>query len=325
MNKIKFLVVLGLLSSLFIATSCDNEPLDPALLDLINNPPVDPIPVNNGTFTATVDGEANFSAAQIIATYDDSSFGPELNIIGVMANGKRINFQIVNPTVETRSANMNDSNLLFFQYMASSNDSYSSVNDITNESTGTITITYFNTTTNKISGTFSFTGYGALDSSVQKQITNGVFNNITFDNSIVTNPSFAGSYLLTNFNTSIPTDLNGDGVNSTNQLNETSCFDGSLLTLNSNNTFVANSKGVEINIDGTQIDCFEDPNITGTWSVSGNQLTLTYTDSGNPYTDVYTISGNTLTYSIQNGSVVGTSGGDPVTLICDIAMVYTKQ
>jgi len=180
MNKLKFLLIILLFSTPFVYISCDDEPLDPLLLDSINNPPVNPTPVNNGTFTATIEGEGNFSAAQIIATYDDSSFGPELNIIGIMANGKRINFQIINPAVGSRAANMNDSSLLFFQYMASSNDSYSSVNSATNESTGTLTITSFNTTTNKISGTFSFTAYGALDSSVQKQITNGVFNNITF-------------------------------------------------------------------------------------------------------------------------------------------------
>ena len=51
--------------------------------------------------------------------------------------------------------------------------------------------------------------------------------------------SVVGTYLLTAFNTSIPTDLNGDGTASTNQMSETSCFNNSLFVLNSNNTFTA--------------------------------------------------------------------------------------
>lgn len=187
MKRMKFFAALLLISTSFFVTSCDNEPIDPVLLDLINNPIVEN-PINNGVFTASVDDGTNFSALQVIGTYDDSSFGPELNIVGLMANGKKINFQMINPTIETRAANNNSSTLLLFQYNSSSNDSYSSLNNTTNTSTGTITITDFNLVTNKISGTFSFTGYGLLDSSVQKQVTNGVFSNISFTNTVSVAP-----------------------------------------------------------------------------------------------------------------------------------------
>ena len=46
---------------------------------------------------------------------------------------------------------------------------------------GTLTLSQFNLTTKKISGTFSYTGYGALSSSTQVQITEGNLTNITFD------------------------------------------------------------------------------------------------------------------------------------------------
>jgi len=136
-----------------------------------------------------------------------------------------------------------------------------------------------------------------------------------------------GTYYMTAFNSSIPTDLNGDGTASVNQMNETNCFTGSFITLNSNNTFVANGKGLDINIDGTTstIECFDDGNFTGTWVLVGNQLSITYLDEGVEYTDVATLSGNTIVSTVEDGEVVGTtSGGEPVYLTSNLQIIYTK-
>ena len=132
---------------------------------------------------------------------------------------------------------------------------------------------------------------------------------------------------MTAFNSSVPTDLNGDGTASTNQMNETNCFAGNYIILNANNTFTANAKGVEISVTGSAsvLACYEDPLMNGTWSLSGNQLTLTYTDSGIVYDDVFTVVGNTLKISTQQGEVVGTtSTGEPVYLTANLELVYTK-
>ncbi len=148
------------------------------------------------------------------------------------------------------------------------------------------------------------------------------------DPSTFGNSGVAGTYLMTAFNSSVPTDLNNDGTRSTNQMNETNCFNGNTMILNSDNTFTATSKGIDIETNGTNetITCFVDPNITGTWSLSGNQLTLTYTEAGEQFTDVYTVSGSTLTLNITDGEIVGTtSGGDPVYLDAEIDIVFTKQ
>ena len=144
-----------------------------------------------------------------------------------------------------------------------------------------------------------------------------------------------GTYKLTNFNTSVPTDLNGDGVKSTNQLNETSCFNNSFLVINTNHTFAADSKGIEIdiNVDGvtgaiTQtIACFEDPPISGTWTKAGNVITFSYTENGDNITESFNIVGNTLQLTINNGEVVGTeqTTGAPVYLTSNITLIYTKQ
>ena len=330
MSKIKFISAFLLLFTMVTFTSCENEPIDSAIdLDDFNNGG------NNGVipgvFTATI-GADSFSAQSIIADYSDSAFGPELNIIGVMQNGKSMNIQIINPALGTRTANTEFSTLLLFQYSASANDLYSSLNTTANASTGTITITEFNLTTKKISGTFSFTGFGALNSATQKEITNGVFSNITFTDTTTIIPpptSVAGTYLLTAFNSSVPTDLNNDGTASTNQLNETTCFDNMLLTLNANNTFTANSKGIEIVFNGTvdEISCFADPNYTGTWALNGTILSLTYTDTGVEYTDNYTVTGNILTATISGGEIVGTetTTGAPVYLTSNLTIIFTKQ
>jgi hypothetical protein len=145
-----------------------------------------------------------------------------------------------------------------------------------------------------------------------------------------------GVYRLTAFNTSVPTDLNNDGVSATNQMTETTCMNDILLTLNSNNTFVGVSKGTEIAMDidvvtgeVTQtISCFTDPDVNGTWTLSGTSLSLTSIDpdTGEPVTDVFTVIGNTLQSTIHDGEVVGTAtGGEPVYLTCDITIIYTKQ
>lgn len=325
MNRIKVFAALLLIATSFFVTSCNNEPIDPTLLDLINNP-IDQNPVDPGVFTATVDDGTNFSALQTIGVYDDSSFGPELNIIGLTANGKKISFQILNPTIGTRAANTTASSLLLFQYSYNSNDTYSSLNNSTNTSTGTITITDFNVITNKISGTFSFTGYGLTNNAVERQVTNGVFTNISFTNNVTSDPSLilVGSYLLTSQNTSVATDINIDGVSSVNQMLETSCFNNSFLVLSADNTFTTDVKYPEINFTDNTLSCMSDPIVTGTWAVSGDQLTLTY-DGGTNAPVVYTISGNTLTTVITNVDIITQTADIFDYFSGNVTKIYTKQ
>lgn len=175
--------VLVLTLSFTIITSCDVEPLDNA------------IDVNNGggsgtvvtSFTAKVNG-ADFvaSSESIIGDYSPSSFGNELVISGSTSTGKNISITVINPAVATFPASFNVNNLTLLQYLDSSlgtNGGFTSYNQTTDVSTGTVTITHFDTVNNKVSGTFSFTAYNSTDTST-RSITNGVFNNISFDNSV---------------------------------------------------------------------------------------------------------------------------------------------
>ncbi|UUC44870.1 lipocalin family protein [Flavobacterium cerinum] len=140
--------------------------------------------------------------------------------------------------------------------------------------------------------------------------------------------NIAGTYKMTAFNTSVPTDLNGDGTPSTNQMNETSCFNNTMLVLSANNTFTSTGSSLEIVTDGTNttLECTEDPSYGGTWTLSGNILKLTYTEDGETYTDQYTVSGNTLKISLAEGLIVGSgSGGEPAYLTANIDIIFTKQ
>ncbi|WP_264521790.1 fibronectin type III domain-containing protein [Flavobacterium sp. N1994] len=132
-----------------------------------------------------------------------------------------------------------------------------------------------------------------------------------------------GTYTLTAFNTTPATDLNGDGTSSVNQMNEVNCFNNSLLVINANNTYLANSRGVDLSLTGGY-ECYTDPDDVGTWSLSGNQLTLTSSDITNP-PQVFIVSGSTLSTTFTNGSVLTNQGGVVVELTADITFVYTKQ
>ncbi len=148
------------------------------------------------------------------------------------------------------------------------------------------------------------------------------------DDSSSNSTNHAGTYFLTAFTIAEPQDLNGDGTSSSNILNETDCFEGGFIQLNSDNTFTASSEGMDITLtnEGVEVvECYDDGNFSGTWSASGNQITMTYSSDGDMYTDTFNISNNSITYTVEDGEVVGMSGGNPVYITTDISIVYTKQ
>ena len=177
MKNIKLITSIFLIFTAFTFTSCDVEPIDSA----INLDDFTPIGGGGaGSFTAKI-GSDNFVAQQVVAELSGSAFGPEINIAGIMPNGKLINIQLINPAVGTFAANTNFENLLFFQYNEdlTGTNSFSSFNATTSESVGTLTITQYDTAAKKISATFSFTGFNS-SSADQRQITDGIVNNVTF-------------------------------------------------------------------------------------------------------------------------------------------------
>jgi hypothetical protein len=132
---------------------------------------------------------------------------------------------------------------------------------------------------------------------------------------VLNTASVSGTYRMTAFNTGIPTDLNHDGATSTNQMLETTCFNGSSITLNPDGTFRASSKGIEINSSST-LQCFSNPDYTGTW---------TYISAGNVVEKLFSVSANRLIYSATQGQIVGTSTTNvPILLNSSYNIIYTR-
>jgi hypothetical protein len=145
------------------------------------------------------------------------------------------------------------------------------------------------------------------------------------DEPVAETPTPVGIYKLTAFNVSVAQDLNNDGTPSTNQMNETSCFNNSFLKLNSDNTFTYDDKGIEINSNGITetIECYSYGQIAGTWVLSGNNIIFTET-SGDTYSWPY--NGSNVTVTINDTDIVGTDSSDnPVYVTGNISAVYTKQ
>jgi hypothetical protein len=184
MNKQKLSVAIIFIFSMFLITSCTDEPLDPVLAaQIAANNSSSGGNSSAGTFTASVDG-SNFSANSIIANMVNNPItGNTLNVIGLSSSGEYISITLVAPAVGTFSANSSSDPthpaILSYQQSSSSSDVYTA-NDASFQPTGSISVSSFNSTSKIISGTFHFDGYLSSGSGNIKHITNGIFNNINY-------------------------------------------------------------------------------------------------------------------------------------------------
>ena len=185
MKKIKILSIFTFLFATFSFVSCDNEPIDPTLLQQINtnngnnggggnggNP-------TNGVFKVDFGGQTWVANTAEALMYTNS-----IQIAGLKtSNGQTFGFALNGNTLGTYDST---SNLIAYDpdSSSSSGDVYWAVNPTNpSVSAGTVTITNIDTVNKKISGTFSFTGYWS-DLSVSNippiSFTNGVFTNIPY-------------------------------------------------------------------------------------------------------------------------------------------------
>ena len=130
-----------------------------------------------------------------------------------------------------------------------------------------------------------------------------------------------------------PIDLNNDGTESINFLNEMDCYNNETIVFNADNSGIAMSTSYalfEIFIEtGTTdsfdftIDCIaEVENTDITWTQSGNLVSIT--DSFNETTE-WTLVGNTLSITFPEGFSVTDPDDTAVTVTQDLTFVYTKQ
>ena len=311
MKKSLIFKSLIVLFSIISFVSCETEPLDPALdLNDFQNP-LNPNNPNNqiGNFTASIDGVA-FNSDQTMGDYSDSSLGNELNISGITSQGKTISIQIINPSLGTFQANTTASNLVLFQYSDAtlgSNGFFSSSNSSDNTSTGSITITEFNTTTNKISATFSFTAYNLIDSTITKQVTQGVINNVSFDNQVTVTPppSEIVGYMNANvngvqYNQMKPAYYTVTGLKVGVQISNTGSEEFRYLKIQGNSDpFFTTTSGVEINLFLS-----EDYWQTGTYVLKSEHEINNSEPDSYPYVNLIIMESSPVVYENEiNGSI----------------------
>ena len=133
-----------------------------------------------------------------------------------------------------------------------------------------------------------------------------------------------GKYLLTEFNTEFETDLNGDNIGSKNQKNETSCYDNYSLELKADGTYTHNSRIVVKNSSTNMAMCNEATNLFGTYTVSGNEVTLVPA-SINYAPKKYTFSGSKILKSEKvRLTVLNYFGGQFLPASSEVEYVYSK-
>ncbi|WP_152611445.1 hypothetical protein [Psychroserpens damuponensis] len=194
-------------------------------------------------------------------------------------------------------------------------------NNATNDDYSTLCNAYRATLQNQIAQC------GDEDGSIQLTIDD--LGDCTIDNEEPADVT--GTWLLTAWNGTEPIDLDGDGVESINFLDEMDCYENETIVFNTDGTGVTMSTSFasfifDIVVGTTDefsytIECeFEDENTNFTWTQNGN---IVSTSDGTDTTDL-TLNGNELSIFVPEG-FLAFSSDFTATTTQDLTFVYTKQ
>ncbi|MFP9113155.1 hypothetical protein ACLI1A_04390 [Flavobacterium sp. RHBU_3] len=143
----------------------------------------------------------------------------------------------------------------------------------------------------------------------------------------------AGTYTLKEVNTEAATDFDQDGEEHINQKEESSCYNGGRIRLNSDNTFTYVITGILIDESDGSVGCKNEFEASGTWQVqSGTDddaiISAAYEDqNGDDQVITLVKDGNTLTLADDN--ILSTypdrnSSGEAVYTSGSITYVFQK-
>lgn len=153
----------------FMFNSCETEPIDPAVLDNINNPEN---PNNTAGFF-----KVDFNGGTYVATTRTAIIDNGVILIGGSRGNNGENIGII--LDGTTTGNYTDSAIISYNPSAASEFDYVNL-DADFISNGIVVITEINTTTKIISGTFNFTGnwsdYDDANAPTSIAFTNGSFS-----------------------------------------------------------------------------------------------------------------------------------------------------
>lgn len=136
------------------------------------------------------------------------------------------------------------------------------------------------------------------------------------------------TYQLTAYNTATPTDLNGDGTASVNQMTEINCFNANSVTIKSDNTFTAQQNGVYVETETTPATavCYEIPAITGTYTIENGVITMNYIYEGVAQEQQYVMDDTSLRSTYTDDFIVSKDDtGAAVYITTELTIIYTKQ
>jgi hypothetical protein len=146
-------------------------------------------------------------------------------------------------------------------------------------------------------------------------------------------PGVAGTYTLREVNTETQTDFNQDNTSSTNQMQETSCYNSGRITLNTDGTLTYVITGVLIGASDGSVGCKTDYQAAGEWETqSGNDenavISAVYTDqNGDDTVITLTKIGNQLTLvedNILSSYPDRNSSGEPYYRSGSVEYVFRK-
>jgi hypothetical protein len=121
------------------------------------------------------------------------------------------------------------------------------------------------------------------------------------DNGSTSDVKIEGTYLLKEVNTAAETDFDMDNDSHINQMEESGCYDGGKIVLNSDGTFEYVITGILVS--GGDAGCAEDTNVSGVYTSQpaadpkNALITLTYDDNGQTVTRQFTKIGDELSWS----------------------------
>jgi len=107
------------------------------------------------------------------------------------------------------------------------------------------------------------------------------------------NAEFAATYRISSWISPASADLNSDGVESQNLLEESTCYGESRIELKPDGTFLQSYSSASGN--GNTLECLPAIQMAGIWSVSEDRLTTTAMVEGTRRVTIYMIGENLLT------------------------------
>lgn len=148
----------------------------------------------------------------------------------------------------------------------------------------------------------------------------------------VTSNDMVGSWALSKMTADTAVDLNGDKVNNTNLLAETSCFNNMDITFNTDGTFISHNATMtfESGSDANNFSCLGDRVDQGDWEVRNDSLILTLVINSETYIHKKAINLGDNTFSfdvskVESNLYVNDPGNTQASDIRILALEYTKQ